>query len=194
LARKSGRKEGVIFLSNSGKDKGRTVVKTFRMEESLARTLKKDADDEGMTANALLNRIVGQHYGWGKKAREFGLISIHKPMFVWLIEHVDEKTLAQFGTEVVVDTWKQMAEYWLQDSSPDKMLEVLRLRARLDSQTETKTTREGDTYTMVFRNDYGPKFGIVAESAIKEFVRNSFGVEPQVSRGDTIVTARFKVS
>lgn len=86
-----------------------------------------------------------------------------------------------------------MAEYWLQDSTPDKMLEVLRLRAKLDSQTESRTTQDKDTYTIVFRNDYGPRFSIVAESALREFVKQSFHVEPRISRGDTVVTARFTV-
>lgn len=97
------------------------------------------------------------------------------------------------GAEVVVNTWKEMAEFWLQDSTPEKMLEVLRIRARLDRQTESKTTQNGNTYTIVFRNDYGPKFGIVAESALREFVRKSFHVEPRISRGDTVVTARFTI-
>jgi len=73
------------------------------------------------------------------------------------------------------------------------MLEVLRLRAKFDRQTESRITQDKDTYTIVFRNDYGPRFSIACESALREFVKQSFHVEPQISRGDTVVTARFKV-
>lgn len=86
-----------------------------------------------------------------------------------------------------------MAEFWLHGSTPGRMLELLRIRERLDSKTESKVMRDGDAYTIMFRNDYGPKYSIVAESAILEFVRKSFHVEPRISRGDSLVTAHFKV-
>jgi hypothetical protein len=172
----------------------KTVVKTLRLSESLARSLEKEADDEGMTVNALVNRIINNYYGWEKRAREFGFISVHKPIYVRLIEEADEETLVRLGAEVVVNTWKEMAEFWLQDSSPDKMLEVLKLRSKLDHQSESRIAQDGDTYTIIFRNDYGPKFSIVAESALREFVRKSFHVVPLISRGDTVITARFKVN
>lgn len=183
-----------IPMPKTNTDERKTVLKTLRLKESLADSLQKDAAHEGTTVNALVNTIISQYYGWGKKAKEFGFISIPKPIFTWLLEEADEKTLVRFGAEVVVNTWKEMAEFWLQDSTPDKMLEVLNLRARLDRQTESRTTQDKDTYTIVFRNDYGPKFSIVAESAIREFVRKSFHVEPRINRGDTVVTARFKVN
>jgi hypothetical protein len=159
----------------------------------LARSLQKDAVDESTTVNALINTILSQYYGWGKMAREFGLVAINKPIFMRLIEEANEETLVRLGQQEILSTWKEMAEYWLQDSTPDKMLEVLRLRAKFDRQTESRTTLDKDTYTIVFRNDYGPKFSIAAESALREFVKQSFLVEPKISRGATVVTARFKV-
>ena len=159
----------------------------------MASSLQKDAADEGTTVNSLINRILSQYYGWGKKARDFGFISVHKPIFTKLIEEANEETLVRLGREEVLSTWKEMAEYWLQDSAPDKMLEVIGVRAKHDRQTESRIAQDKDTYSIVFRNDYGPRFSIVAESALREFVKQSFHVEPRISRGDTVVTARFTV-
>jgi hypothetical protein len=181
-------------LSIVGKVEHKTRLKTIRISESLASTLQKDAADEGTTVNALINTILSQYYGWGKMAREFGLVSINKPIFMRLIEEVSDETLVRLGRQELLSTWKGMAEYWLHDSTPDKMMEVLRLRARLDRQTESRTTQDKDTYTIVFRNDFGPRFSIACESALREFVKQSFHVEPKISRGDTVVTARFKVN
>jgi len=180
-------------LSNPSRGERRTRLRTIRLSESLASSLQKDAVDEGTTVNSLVNRILSQYYGWGKRAREFGFISVHKPIYARLIEEADEETLVRLGREEVLSTWKEMAEFWLQDSSPDKMLEVIGVRARHDRQTESRIAQDKDTYTIVFRNDYGPKFSIVAESALREFVKQSFHVEPRISRGDTVVTARFTV-
>lgn len=182
-----------IPLSKANVDERRTRVRTVRISESLESSLRKDATDEGTTVNALINTILSQYYGWGKKAKEFGFISVHKPIYAKLIEEADEETLIRLGREEVLSTWKEMAEYWLQNSTPEKMLEVIGVRAKHDRQTESRIAQDKDTYTIVFRNDYGPRFSIVAESAIREFVRKAYHVEPRITRGDTVVTARFTV-
>lgn len=127
-------------------------------------------------------------------AREFGLVSINKPIFMKLIEEASDETLVGLGRQEILSTWKGMAEYWLHDSSPDKMLEVLRIRERFDRITESRTSQDKGAYTILFRNDYGPRFSIACESALREFVKQSFNVEPQISRGDTVITVRFKVN
>ncbi len=184
----------ITRLSNPNKDEHKTRVKTIRISEALLSSLRKDAADEGTTVNSLINTVLNEYYGWGKMAREFGLVAINRPIITRLVEEANDETLVRLGQQEILSTWKEMAEYWLHDSTPDKMLEVLRLRAKLDRQTESMTTQDGDTYTIVFRNDYGPRFSIAAESALREFVKQSFHVEPQISRGNTVVTAHFKVN
>ncbi len=75
-----------------------------------------------------------------------------------LFEELDDKTLARIGREVMVATWKEMANFWLQDSSPDKILEVLSMRSRINpARLRTRITKEEDTYTIVCHHDFGPK-------------------------------------
>lgn len=181
-------------MSSADKNERKTRLKTIRIPESLASSLQNDAAEEGTTVNAIINTILTHHYGWGKKARELGHVAINKPIFMRLIEEASEETLVKLGRQELLSTWREMAEYWLQDSAPEKMLELLRLRSKLDHQTEARTTQDKDAYTIVFRNDFGPRFSIAAESALREFVKQSFHVEPQISRGDMVVTARFKVN
>lgn len=181
-------------MSNAGKDERKTRLRTLRFSESLARSLEKEAAEEGTTVNALANSILGGYFDWDKKAREFGFISLHKPIFMRLIEELDDETLARIGREVMASSWKEMAEFFLQDSSPDKMLEVLSMRSKINpTRLRTRITKEEDTYTIVLRHDFGPKWSIVEKSALQELVRKSFLVEPRISAGESVVTASFKV-
>lgn len=180
-------------MSNSSKDKRKSVLRTVRLPESSALSLKKEAADKGTTFNALVNSILGQYISWQRGAEEFGFISVHKKYYEKLIEEADEEALTRLGREVVFPTWKEMTEFWFHDFTPDKMLELLTLKWRLSSPSESTVTRDMDTYTIVFRNNNGPKYGIVAESAFREFVKQSFHVEPRITRGDTVVTVRFTV-
>jgi hypothetical protein len=160
----------------------------------LARSLAKEAADEGTTVNADINSIISEHFNWHKKAREFGIVVAPKSVFTSMIEGLDDKTLARIGREVVPTAWKEMAEFWFQDSSPDGVLDLLNVRAKFNPSDQTKTTREEGAYTIVFRHDFGPRWSILAKSALQEFVKRSFHVEPQMSQGESVVTARFKIN
>jgi hypothetical protein len=181
-------------LSSAGKGERKTRLRTLRFSESLARSLEKEAADEGTTVNALTNSIIGGYFDWVKKAREFGFVAVHKPVFVSLFEELDDKTLIRIGRDVMTTSWKEMAEFWFQDSTPDKILDALSMRSKFDSKIRTSMTREEGVYTIVFHHDFGPKWSIVLKSALQEFVRKSFLVEPRVSAGESVVTARFRVN
>jgi hypothetical protein len=180
-------------LSSNSKGKRKSVLKTVRLSESLARSLEREAAENGTTVNANINSIISQYFDWHKKAREFGFVSVHKPLFMSLFEELDEKTLARIGREVLTSSWKEMAEFWFQDSSPDGILNALSMRSKFESRLRTRITKEEDTYTIVFHHDFGPKWSIVSKSALQEFVSKSFQVEPRITAGDSVITVRFKV-
>jgi hypothetical protein len=185
---------GAILLSKPGIDKRKTVLRTVRISESLAGSLKNEAADEGTTVNADINSILSQHFEWNKKAREFGIGAVPKSLIMSLIEAVDDETLARVGREVLFPTWKEMAEYWIQDSSPNGLLNFMSFRSKFSPSNLIKITREEDTYTVVSRHDFGPRWSIIIKSAIQELVKQSFHVEPRISMGESVVTTRFKVN
>ena len=170
----------------------KTILRTFRLLEPLARSLEKEAADEGISVNTTANLIFSQHYDWEKKAKEFGFMAVHKPVFMRLIEELDDKTLARIGREVVPTSFEEMAEFWFQESTPDKILDVIAARFKFDTLRRAKITKEGDTYTVVLRHELGPKWSIIAESAARELTKRFFHVEPRIKRGDSVVTVRFK--
>lgn len=184
---------GVLRLSSGDTDKRKTRVKTIRFPESLARSLEKEAADQGTNVNSVVNLIMNEHFLWHRKAREFGLVTAPRQILMGLLETVDDETFARIGREVVPGVWKEMAEYWSGDSSPDGVLDSLSMRSRFNPGNRTKLTRDEGTYTIVFRHDFGRKWSILTKNAIEEFVKNSFHTIPQTTMGDSVVTARFKV-
>jgi len=157
------------------------------------RALETEAADEGRTVNADVNSILSQHFDQHKKAREFGIAAIPKPLLRRVLEGLDDEELARIGREVMPPLWKEMAEFWSGDSSPDGILDFQNMRAKFNPNNRTKTTKEEGTYVVVFRHDFGPKWSILLKNGLQEFVRKSFHVEPRTSVGESVVTLRFKV-
>lgn len=181
-------------MSNPSKDERKTILKTIRISESLARSLEKEADDEGTTVNADINSILNRHFTWNKKILEFGIAQIPKPLLKGILEGCDDDTLARIGREIGPAVWKEIAEFWIQDSSPDKILDMEASWSKVNPNFQTRVTREDGAYTITMRHDLGPKWSIITENALREFAKISFHVEPQISTGESVVTARFKVN
>jgi hypothetical protein len=181
-------------LSNVGKDERKTVFKTIRFPESLVRSLQKEAADEDTTVNADVNSIISRHFNWDKKTREFGTAEIPKPLLKSLLEGCYDDTLARIGREVGPVMWKELTEFWIQDSSPDAILDSGMMRSKFNPNFQTRVTREKGACTITMRHDLGPKWSIITKNALQEFVRKSFHVEPQINSGESVVTARFKVN
>lgn len=184
----------VITLSKDKTSERRTVLRTIRLSESLARSLQKEAADEGTTVNADINSIISRHFDWHKKTREFGIAEIPKPLLRSLLEGCGDGTLARIGREVGPALWKEIAEFWIQDSSPDRILDLEASWSKLNPNFQTRVTREEDEYTITMRHDLGPRWSIITKNALQEFVKQSFHVEPRITQGESVVTARFKVN
>jgi molybdopterin converting factor small subunit len=180
-----------IPLSPAETAEPKSVLKTVRFSRSSARSLEKEAADEGTTVNALINSIIHQHYEWDKKSRESGFTSINKTVLKALIEELDEKTLLRVGRDVVPGWIEEMAEYWFQDSGPERILDALSLRFKFDPLMRMEVTKTGDDYRAVLRHDLGSKWSFYLEGAAKGIVDTFFHVEPRISRGESVVTATF---
>ena len=87
-----------------------------------------------------------------------------------------------------------MAEFWTQDFSPEGILKFQTLRSKFNPANQTRITHEEGNYAVVLRHDFGPKWSIIVKNGLQETVKELFHVEPRVSQGDSIVTARFKVN
>jgi hypothetical protein len=159
----------------------------------VAKSLQQDAADEDTSVNSLINTILGQYYGWGKKVQEFGIAELPKSMLMSLLEGCDDETLARIGRESFA-VRKEMAEFFFGDSSPKGILHLLTTRSRFNPKNQTRVTEEEGKYVIVMRHDLGPKWSIIAKNALEELVRQSFHVEPRISAGESVITARFKVN
>lgn len=94
---------------------------------------------------------------WDKGAAEFGLITLDSALFRSLIEALDDETLARIGRDVMAPRWKEMSEFFLQDSSPNRLLDFLTMRSRVNpDKLQTRITKEEGNYAIVCRHDFAP--------------------------------------
>jgi len=171
----------------------KTTLRTFRFPDELARTLEADAQEQGMTLNALVSSILTKYVEWDAKAAKFGYIPIYKPIFEDLLQAADEASLDRMGRSVVAPMWKEMATFWFHDSADARILDFLSMRSRHLPYVQSEVMRDGHKCTIVTHHDLGPKWSTVLHGALDELVRKSFHAQPAISVGDTVVIAEFQV-
>jgi hypothetical protein len=181
-------------MPKANTDERKTVLMTVRLSESLKRSLEQEAADEGTNVNADINSILNRHFEWDKKKREFGIAKIPKSLLKSILEGCDDETLARIGREVAPVLGQEMTEFWIQDSSPDGILDLAAGWSKFNPNFQTKVTREEGAYTITLHHDLGLRWSIITKNALQEFVKESFHVEPRISAGESVVRTRFKVN
>jgi hypothetical protein len=169
----------------------KSTLRTFRFPEELARGLEAEAQEQGLTLNALVSSILTKYLEWDAKAATFGFIPMYKPVFAELLQASDEESLDRMGRTVLAPMWKEMASFWYHDSSEGRVLDLLSMRSRHLPYVQTEVQKEGRKYTIVTHHDLGHKWSIVLHGALDELVRTSFHTQPTISVGDTVVTVQF---
>ena len=169
----------------------KTTLRTFRFPEELAHALEAEAQEQGMTLNALVSLILTKHEEWDAKAAKFGYIPTYKSVFVSLLQASDEESLIRMGRTILAPMWKEMASFWYHDSSEERILDLLSMRSRHLPYVQTEVNKEGRRCTIVTHHDLGSKWSIVLQGAFDELVRKSFHSQPTISVGETVVTVDF---
>jgi len=160
----------------------------------LVRTLEEEGAESGVPVNAVVASVLDHYFRWTSKTHDLGLVSIHKPVFVKMIEELDDETLAHLGREDLASSWKDMAKFWFGDSSAESMLKFLSSRAKCEVEERPRATRGMNEYTILIHHDFGPKWSIVLRGALQEVIKSSFHSESHVSAGASVVTGRFRTS
>lgn len=155
--------------------------------------LEAEVQEQGTSLSALVSSILVRHVEWDVKAAKFGFIPAYKPIFMGAIQMLDDESLDKMGRTVLPIMWKEMASFWFQDSSVDRILDLLSMRSRYLSYIQTEVKREGRKCIIVTHHDLGPKGSVVLHSAFDELVRTFFHAQPRISAGETVVTVEFPI-
>jgi hypothetical protein len=185
--------EGALPDSKDASHRKKTTLRTFRFPVELANGLEALAEEQGVTLNALVSSVLTKHIDWEAKATKFGFIPVYKQIFKNLIEKLDNEALDRLGRTVLLPLWEEMASFWLEDSSPDRVLDLLSLRGRILPYLQTEVKKEGHKRTVIIHQDLDPSWSVVTRGALDELVRTRFHSQPRISVGETMVIAEFSI-
>ena len=109
-----------------------TETASFRLDSYNLNKLKKEADDDELSLNQLLNKVIGDYVNFRSVAKSAGFMSIPKPVLIRMMKKFSEEDAKKVGKEhyekdgesilymlrnnYSVDDFVDTIEYWVKDS------------------------------------------------------------------------------
>ena len=92
----------------------KTEVGTFRLNKKTLESLKKEADSESLSLNALVNKILETHINWHSSAAKLGIIPISSEVVGHLFKNMsddDIKKLAKKQAPLITEDLLLFSRY-----------------------------------------------------------------------------------
>ncbi|MFQ5920211.1 MAG: hypothetical protein ACE5I4_09260, partial [Thermoplasmata archaeon] len=78
----------------------KSVVRSIRITKELDDLIRADAEDKGLTVNALVSSILTKYAEWDRYADRFGFVTITRNGFRTYVEAIEEEKLTEIGEEL----------------------------------------------------------------------------------------------
>ena len=169
----------------------KTVLRTVRLNQELDSILRDDAEENNLTVNGLINRIMAKYVEWDRHTEKFGFISFARQTFKSMLEEVDERKVEEIATNTGSSALKAVTLFWFKELNAETLLKTISNYCKYSGLGVSEVKVDGAQCTMTFRHDLGRKYSIYLKSALSQFVKTALGTVPETEITDDLVVIRF---
>lgn len=173
--------------------RGKTVLRTIRIEKELDEVLKQDARRNRLSFNSHISRIMTRYSEWDRFNERWGIISLRKEAFKSILEAIEYDKLADVAKEVGSHVPKEFISFWFKKINLETYLEYLSLVCRYASFAEYEIQNDGNDYVIVLNHDIGQKWSNFLGGWLTEGLRITLGIVPEIDTTKDSVIARFRI-
>ena len=175
----------------SGKAR-KTAVLTVRLSKELNDVLLEDAEQNGITASSLVNRIVKKYVEWDRHAEKFKFVSIAAETFRVLVESVDENAAKKIKSLVESGIPEAVTLFWFKKLNLETILKYISLYGKYTGQyTSEVDFREGN-HVVTIHHEFGKRWSTTIGSDLSQFISRELGVVPQTQTTDNTAMITFR--
>jgi hypothetical protein len=176
--------------------KKKTILRTIRLSEDIDDLLERDAQEQNISANALISKIMTRYVEWDRIIEKTSGVTISSLLFRAIINEVSDQKLEEIAKDFGVKVVKDLAMMAFGKEDLDTVLKTLLLigkystgvRASAPVSVESKVDGR---YVLTLHHDWGQKGSVIFRSLFDHLVRNELGRHPTISVTDDAVTVSF---
>jgi hypothetical protein len=163
---------------------------TFRVDDNNIDELRKLADEEGMSLNTLINRILESYLEWEFIAPRVGFAPMQKSVLKDLFDHVPEEKLKEIATRAA-DSFEDELLMMHGKVDLDAVLSITKNRVKRSGFTlrefSKNTENGGARLKLVLQHDVGHHWGVFSKTYIERLI-NNVGYPAKIESTDKSLT------
>jgi hypothetical protein len=168
--------------------KRKTVGRSFRIDEEWLGVLNEEAEKQGISVNALLNRLL-QQYAYIRFMLRYGAITLARKSFASLLECCPEDKVREKGRKAGSQITRDML--LTMGATPDYNFMILLIKKILSEFAgwfECDHHVKRDKEILHFRHDLGIMWSIYLEAAASEMFQSVLSKKATTQFSDSSVT------
>ena len=175
--------------------KKKTILRTIRVSEELDSLIEKDAEDQNISANALITKIITHYVEWQRVIEKTSYVLMTSSLFKAIINEVSDEKIEEVAKTVLTTVIKELSILEFGKSDFDSILKTMFLIGKYETGLRTSASSPVDgkdvRYTLTLYHDWGPKGSILFKTYFDNLIRNETGKPPTTSITEDVVTITF---
>jgi len=179
-------------LAVEGKGRKKTILRTIRLDKELDEALDKDAEEHGVSENALISSILAKYIEWDRYAEKFGRVSMQSEALKAILEATEQDRLSMAAEEFAASVPKDYLMFHYRKLDVEACLLHLSFLARYAGMFKYDVQIEQErNYTVTIHHKFGEKWSYwLRESISIGLFKNVLGILPKthLSKNSVIFT------
>lgn len=152
------RKDGKVASQKPRSSKNESI--TFRIfSESITR-LRKEANEEDISMNTLVNQILKNHISWHSVASKAGFISVERRFVKVMIDKLSEEEVTRLAMEIATTSNRDLLMILRNEISLDSAIDFIESWLRICGFAYRREADTNGKYSFVIQHDMGRKWSL----------------------------------
>lgn len=161
------------------KSKSRSV----RLSKEVEEVVRKDASEQNVSFNELVNRILTKYAQWDRNAERFGMLATTREGLISLIKAIPEARLMRLSDSFSKSTTGELLNFWHSKSDVRGFVSFLELYTRYGGLGTLSVDDHGSSISILLRHRLGRKGSVVIAGWLGSFCERILGEQVEFSIG-----------
>ena len=159
----------------------KSVVRSIRITKELDDVIRQDAEDAGVSSNALIASVLAKYAEWDRLADRFGFVTMARGGFRALLEEIEDERLLDLAENFAPSLSREVALHFFKKVNFETYYRLLMGVFRYGHLGEyyVEMGKDGDTLTI--HHDLGRKWSLLLSRAIGQSFEAIANLSPEAS-------------
>jgi hypothetical protein len=179
---------------NKSTKREKTESVTFRIESKALEKLRREAQQQDISTNTLVNKLIKDHLNWHSTAAKAGFVSIRRPFVSKVIKYLPEQEIISLAEYIAKTTTKDSLLLMRKDYSMKSALDLLESWIKISEfpYRHEETYDDQNKHVFVIQHDMGIKTSIYLASLL-QFASEELGYYVRIEFDKTENTLAFSI-